>query len=259
MGRQIENQRQAEIKAADDKRARNMRLIAEVEAANKIALSKKAELRQKELDEEQKIVRYNQDKIEREVAQALEERRIKEEKEKEVARLREMQEKAADRQSEIDALRAKRAFEEGERQSRKKEVAEKERMQRQAAELEVARKKQFNEREHTLAAQAKAERDDFLRIIDRQKEDEQKERELEQERQHQLRNHANVVRAQISKNDNVKQQDRLDYLEEGKKVRQKLEDDRLKVEAIKQKKLGTIQNLGIESKYQYELAKKKIL
>jgi len=61
---------------------------------------------------------------------------------------------------------------------------------------------------------------------------------LENERQHQLRNHANVVRAQISKNDNVKQQDRLDYLEEGKKVRQKLEDDRLKVESIKQKKLG---------------------
>lgn len=82
---------------------------------------------------------------------------------------------------------------------------------------------------------------------------------MEQERQHQLRNHANVVRAQISKNDTVKQQDRMDYLEEGKKVRQKLEDDRLKVEAIKQKKLGTIQNLGIESKYQYELAKKKII
>jgi hypothetical protein len=59
MARQIENQRQGEIKAADDKRARNMRLIAEVEAANKIALSKKAELRQKELNEEQKIVRYN--------------------------------------------------------------------------------------------------------------------------------------------------------------------------------------------------------
>jgi len=195
MGRQIEHQRQNEIKACDDKRARNMRLIAEVEAANKIALSKKAELRQKELDEEQKIVRYNQDKIEREVSQALEERHIKEEKEKEVARLREMQEKAADRQSEIDALRAKRAFEEGERQCRTKEVAEKARMNRQAGELEVARRRQFNEREHTLAAQAKAERDDFLRIIDRQKEDEQKERELEQERQHQLRNHANVVRA----------------------------------------------------------------
>jgi len=51
----------------------------------------------------------------------------------------------------------------------------------------------------------------------------------------------------------------LDYLEEGKKVRQKLEDDRLKVEGIKQKKLNQIQDLGIEGKYQYELAKKKIV
>lgn len=51
----------------------------------------------------------------------------------------------------------------------------------------------------------------------------------------------------------------MDYLEEGKKVRQKLEDDRLKVEGIKQKKLSQIQDMGIESKYQYELAKKKIV
>jgi len=151
-----------------------------------------------------------------------------------------MQEKAADRQSEIDALRAKRAFEEGERQSRRKEIAEKEKLVRQANELEVARKKQFHEREATLANQAKAERDDFLRIIDRQKEEEQRERELETEKQHQLRNHANVVRAQIAKNSSVSQQTRLDYLEEGKKVRQKLEDDRLKVESIKQKKLNGI-------------------
>lgn len=169
MARQIENQRMAEIKANEDKRARNMRLIAEVEAANTVALAKKSEIRQKELTEEQKIVQYNQEKIEREVAAALEERRIKEEKEKEVARLREMQEKAADRQSEIDALRAKRAFEEGERAARRTEIAAKEKMVRQANELEVARKRQFMERESTLAAQAKAERDDFLRIIDRQK------------------------------------------------------------------------------------------
>ena len=68
-----------------------------------------------------------------------------------------------------------------------------------------------------------------------------------------------MVRNQIAKNASVKQQERLDYLEEGKKVRQKLEDDRLKVEAIKQKKLNQIQELGIEQKYQYELAKKKIV
>ena len=42
-------------------------------------------------------------------------------------------------------------------------------------------------------------------------------------------------------------------------MRQKLEDDRLKIEAIKQKKLAQIQELGIEEKYQAELAKKKIV
>jgi hypothetical protein len=105
-----------------------------------------------------------------------------------------MQEKAADRQSEIDALRAKRAFEEGERQARRKEIAEREKLQRQAAELEVARKRQFLDRESTMANQAKAERDDFLRIIERQKEEEAKERELEEEKRYALRNHANVIR-----------------------------------------------------------------
>jgi hypothetical protein len=50
--------------------------------------------------------------------------RIKEEKEREIQRLRELQEKAADRQAEIDSLRAKRAFEEGERQARERERLE---------------------------------------------------------------------------------------------------------------------------------------
>lgn len=110
-----------------------------------------------------------------------------------------------------------------------------------------------------LATQAKVERDDFLRIIERQKAEEQKERELEEEKKRQLRNHADVVRAQISKNQQLTEQQRLDYLEEGKKVRQKLEEDRQKLEAIKQQKLNNIAELGIEKKYQYELAKKKIV
>jgi len=46
-----------------------------------------------------------------------------------------------------------------------------------------------------MANQAKAERDDFLRIIDRQKEEEAKERELDDEKRYALRNHANVIRA----------------------------------------------------------------
>lgn len=54
-------------------------------------------------------------RIQKEEQAAIEAKRIRDEKEREIQRLRELQEKAADRQGEIDALRAKRAYEEGER------------------------------------------------------------------------------------------------------------------------------------------------
>ena len=81
---------------------------------------------------------------------------------------------------------------------------------------------------------------------------------VEEEKKTHLVNHAGTIRDQISKNSDVKKQDRLDYLEEGRRVRQKLEDERLKVEGIKKKKLDGLQTIGIAEKYQAELAKKKI-
>ena len=64
---------------------------------------------------------------------------------------------------------------------------------------------------------------------------------------------------QIGMNSEVKKQERLDYLEEGRKVRQRIEDERLKVERIKKSKLDGLVGLGIEGKYQADLAKKRIL
>ena len=61
------------------------------------------------------------------------------------------------------------------------------------------------------------------------------------------------------KNTEVKKQDRLDYLEEGKRVRNKLAEDRMKIESIKACKLEEIGQLGIKEKYRAELAKKKIV
>ena len=75
---------------------------------------------------------------------------MKEDKEREIQKLRDLQEKAADRQADIDALRAKRAFEEGERNARKREVLENEKRVRLLAEMEVARATQFAERERNL-------------------------------------------------------------------------------------------------------------
>ena len=63
-----------------------------------------------------------------------------------------------------------------------------------AAELEQARKKQFLEKEIMYAEQAKAERDAFLKVIERQKADEESEKRVEQQRQGAFRNHATAIR-----------------------------------------------------------------
>lgn len=42
-------------------------------------------------------------------------------------------------------------------------------------------------------------------------------------------------------------------------MRQKIEEERVKVENIKKKKLDDLKNIGIADKYQADLAKKRIL
>lgn len=141
MARAIELQKEQDAIAAVKKQERNKQMIAEVEAANRIAQVKKQEKIDQAKAEDNKIVEYNRQKAKKEEEAAIEAKRIAEEKEKEIQRLRELQEKAADRQGEIDALRAKRAYEEGERQARKNEMDKVVRQQMMAAELEQARKK----------------------------------------------------------------------------------------------------------------------
>ena len=128
----------------------------------------------------------------------------------------------------------------------------------QLDELEVARQKQFAMRENDLGMQAKQERDEFMKIVQEQKISEDQDCQMNERRYTTFRKHAQDIRNQITNNDEIRKQDRQDYLEEGRQVRNKIEMERLKLEAIKQKKLAGIQHLGIHEKYQAELAKKKI-
>lgn len=258
MVRQAEQVKKDELLIVAAKKDRAIRMMGEVEVANKRAIDVKDQRKKEEKDLEQQIVDYNRSKAQREEEKLADVKRVKEEKEREVARLRELQEKAADRQSEIDALRAKRAFEEGERVARERERKDLEHKHSVLRDMEEARQRQFLEREQRLSEQAKQERDEFLRIIHKQKEVEEQERRIEEEKKDVLKKHSNQLRTQIHTNDEQGKQDRLDYLEEGRKIRQKIDDERVKIEAIKQKKLGELGALNIPEKYAAELAKKKI-
>jgi hypothetical protein len=72
-------------------------MMGEVEDANRKQVTVKEYKKQEEKDIEQKIVEYNKHKTMREEEHIAEQKRIKDEKERDVQRLREMQERAQDR------------------------------------------------------------------------------------------------------------------------------------------------------------------
>ena len=125
-------------------------------------------------------------------------------------------------------------------------------------ELEQAREHQFLEKQKLLAEQAKQERGEFLRIINQQKEEREQEAQIDDEKKKILYDHSQQLRSQIQQNEEIKKQERLDYLEEGRLVRQKMAEEKRKLERIKDDKLNELEHLGIVGKYKAELAKKKI-
>lgn len=90
MKKQEEVMKSADWKLTEEKKLRNLQMVAEVEKANKIALSAKQDKARREKIEDLKIVAYNREKDAKIEIRLAEERRIKEEKELEIARLREL-------------------------------------------------------------------------------------------------------------------------------------------------------------------------
>ena len=100
-------------------------------------------------------------------------------------------------------------------------------------EMEIARETQALEKERLLAEQAKQERDEFLRIINQQKEEREKEHQIDEDKKHILHKHSKQLRSQIQQNEEVKKQERLDYLEEGRLLRKQQQAELKKLEKIK--------------------------
>jgi hypothetical protein len=91
--------------------------------ANEEQVGRKKQMQERELEEEARIADYNRLKTLREQAIQDEKERVAQEKELEIARMRAAQEREADKQSELDELRARRHAEAAERDWRGREAA----------------------------------------------------------------------------------------------------------------------------------------
>ena len=258
MLREIDRMKTEEAEKARIKRESGKKILADVAAANTQQIERKKLIKQAEAEEDANILRYIKERERKEHEQAEEKARISKEKELEVARMRQRQEKAADKQAEIDELRAKRAQEAYEREWRQKELRESQRKERINQELAEAREAQKQHKTQQLAIMAKMEQEDFKRIIAVHQQKEREDEALENKSLMTRQKHKDDLLAQIAKIEENRKKERREYLAEGDRLRKEHASELKKLECIKSRKLVELEAAGVPAKYCAELERKRV-
>ncbi|KAJ7281169.1 hypothetical protein O6H91_Y367800 [Diphasiastrum complanatum] len=258
MIREMERLKQEESKNMQEKYEAGERLLQDIIKANDEQIEQKKEMAALEKEEEERINLYIKKKHLREQQYAEEQERIKKFREIETARLRSLQEKAQDKQAELDELRAQRILEASEREWREKERAEAERIKRMNEELAQAREEQRMFKVKQLAEQAKLEQAEFYKVIKEQQDQVLKLKSVAQEHHKRQTQHKEQILEQIRKRKEQRDREVKEAREEGERMRQRLLAEKQVLEQIKARKLKELQNEGIPPKYCAELARKKL-
>ena len=163
--------------------------------------------------------------------------------------MREKQEKALDKQAELDAIRAKRAVEENEAKERKKEKEELILKQKKIEELLIANARQKLDKELQLAEEAKTEKEEFERIIKEHEKDIEAMKERERIKIKKLLDNTRDLRIQIAEKEERERLLQREILEEGRKNKQKNDIYVDSIEAIRKDKIRQLREMNINEKY----------
>ena len=242
----------------EKKRIIKEKMVQEIVESNKISILNKQKQIEKEKEEDLKILKYNMEKAKQEEEQLKEKKRLQEEKEKEVQKLREKQEKAADKMADLDALRAKRAAEDAERQERITEKYEIIKKKKILDELIKSNNRQKIQKRNQLAEQAKQEQAEYEKIIKKQLEDMERDRRIEEERKKMRYDNTKDLKKMIKLREEKEKVEAKEILEEGRKIRQKNDLWKQRMEKIKQEKIQKLKDLNVEPIYIADLERYKI-
>ena len=198
------------------------------------------------------------EKAKKEEEELAEQKRIQAARERETQKLREKQEKFADKQPLLDELRAKRAFEEAEKKEREKERQEMLKLERQKKELIEGNELQKRAKQKRLEEQAFADQKEYEYIIKHQIADMEEERRLEEIKKKIFNANGEEVRRQIYEKKEKEKLRLRAIIEERRGIQQDLDDYKQTVERIKKEKLEEMERYHIKPEYRVDLQRYKI-
>lgn len=124
--------------------------------------------------------------------------------------------------------------------------------------LDEARKKQFAHKDMMLTQAAEKERNLFLKQCAEIKASEDAEREQMEQKKRILQRHKVELGVQMAKNEVQRKAQEAAMKDEGRKLREELENVRQNILAIKDDKLAYLDELEIANKFKVELQTKKV-
>lgn len=256
MLRHIEKLKEEDRKVVESKREVGKRLMQDIAVVNLEQIRRKAEQREVEAAEERRILEYVKEKEKREAELAAEQLRLAAEREREVARLRALQEKAQDLQAEADAVRAKRIQDAYVREERAKEKRERERLARMERELLEAREKQRREKEEIKCEEAELNTEEFEHILALQWVGDVQDRRVREEEHRRRLEHQQELKQQIVAMHDQKRLERRGYFEEGRQLRKEKELHDKYMSYIRTEKNHQLEAEGIPEQFRAPLVRK---
>ena len=248
-----------DLREIEQKKLLKEKMAQEIVESNKISILNKQKQLTLEKEEDLKILKYNMEKAKKEEEELKKKKKIQEEKEKEVQKLREKQEKAQDKMAELDALRAKRAQEAGEREARIKEKNELIYKKKIMDELIKSNNNQKIQKKNQLVEQARQEQAEYEKIIKKQLEDMEKERKIEEDKKRMRYENSEDLRKLIKLKEEKEKLEAKEILEEGRKIRQKNDLWKERMEMIKRQKIKDLKDLNVYPIFIADLERYKII
>ena len=239
-----------ELAKAQERQREHLKQVLEANAA---AIAAKEKLKLDEIEEDKRIMAYLKEEDEKKRQREEEEARVKQQREMEIARLRAQQEKFADKAAELDALRAKRAFEASEREYRKRMLREAEKRVRAQAELNESRAKQKADREWELALEAKRQREEFHRNLALQEEWMDREKAERDAKLRAAHAHKDEILVEISEREKLRKKERQVFLAQAKTEQAQREADLERLRRIRNRKVQELLDQGVDERYTVQL------
>lgn len=253
----------AEMKAADEEYKRKWEsdrmaaksLLGEVLAANEEHLALKAARKEAEVAEDRRLEALRLEMDAKKAAEEAERERQRKIREEAMFKVRGEVQKAQDTRAAVDELRAKRAFEAGQRAERAREL-ERARKQKAAADvLRASRIEQLEAKQRRMAEEIEVDKAEFERAIEVQRTWLAAEREAQATRAAANREHVRSLLTQKQEKEAARAAATIKTREEGAKERAEADAKLARLQAMRDAKIAELLEMGVDPKYTVELAR----